>query len=114
LRDYWSLTTEGSDTQIGNVVFHKQYSNEEWNARKDKVWDILVIGNPEDPIPGETQFFDQYAPFGPLFMILEDMGECYERVGYLDLAHMVCNGSASEQDLSIYMIGKKRRSFRLG
>jgi len=114
LRSYWSLTTEGSNTQIDHVVFHKQYSNEEWTARKNRVWDILVIGNPDDPARGKTQFFDQHPPFGPFFMILEDIGECYERVGYLDLAHGICDESAGEQDLSIYMIGKKRRSFKLG
>jgi hypothetical protein len=111
LRNPWSLTTEGSPAKLHSVVIHKQYPNEEWNARGSKVWDILVIGNPEDPVIAKSQFFKQYPPFGPFFMILEDMGEYYERVGYLDLAHSLLNEG---QDMSIHLVGKKRRSFRLG
>jgi hypothetical protein len=108
---YWSLTTEGNIAELHRVVIHKQYSNEEWNARRNKVFDILLIGNPENPVTATSQFFEEYPPFGPFFMILEDMGEYYERVGYLDLAHSLTNLG---QDMSIHLVGKKRRSFRLG
>jgi hypothetical protein len=111
LREHWSLTIEGSTEKLYNVVFHKQYSNEEWNARENKIWDILVIGNPENPVIAKSQFFEQYPPFGPFFMVLEDMGEYYEHVGYVDLAHSFSNVG---HDMSIYLIGKKRRSFRIG
>lgn len=111
LRDHWSLTIEGSIAKLHRVVIHKQYSNEEWNARGNKVCDILLIGNPENPVTAMSQFFEEYPPFGPFFMILEDMGEYYERVGYLDLAHSLSNVG---QDMSIHLVGKKRRSFRLG
>jgi hypothetical protein len=111
LRNPWSLTIEDSALKLHRVVIHKQYSNEEWNERGNKVWDILVIGNPENPVIANEQFFAKYPPFGPFFMILEDMGEYYERVGYLDLAHSLSNVG---QDMSIHLVGKKRRSFRLG
>jgi hypothetical protein len=111
LQEHWSLTIEGITEKLYNVVFHKQYSNEEWNARENKIWDILVIGNPENPVIANSQFFEQYPPFGPFFMILEDMGEYYERVGYVDLAHSLSNEG---QDMSIHLAGKKRKSFRLG
>jgi hypothetical protein len=111
LRNLWSLTTEGSTAKLHRVVIHKQYSNEEWNTRGCKSWDILVIGNPENPIIAKAQFFEQYPPFGPFFMILEDMGEYYERVGYVDLAHSLLNEG---QDMSIHLVGKKRRSFKVG
>jgi hypothetical protein len=111
LRNPWSLTTEGSTAKLHRVVIHKQYSNEEWNTRGNKLWDIIVIGNPANPVIANEQFFEQYPPFGPFFMILEDMGEYYERIGYSDLAHSLSNVG---QDMSIHLVGKKRRSFRLG
>lgn len=111
LRRHWSLITEGSPAELHTVVIHKQYSNEAWNTRENKVYDILLIGNPENPVTATTQFLEKYPPFGPFFMILEDVGEYYERVGYLDLAHSLSNEG---RDMSNYLVGKKRRSFKLG
>lgn len=110
---FWSLIITGSTTKLDRVIIHKYYSNDEWQLLKDKEWDILIIGNSEHPAAARTEYFEHRPPFGPFLMILEDTGGWYERVGYVDLAHGL-KESQEGQDMSSFIAGKKRRSFRLG
>ncbi|KAK0110239.1 hypothetical protein ONS96_001861 [Cadophora gregata f. sp. sojae] len=113
LRSHWSLRIWGSSEKLHNVVMHKQYSNREWGRRKLDIWTILIIGNTQDPIAGGSLYYEQSPPFGPFFMIVEDIGSHFERVGYLDLAHSSLN-TGPRINLSRHLVDMERRSFRLG
>lgn len=112
LRDQYRLAVEGSEITLPLVIIHKLFSREEWEARRETMWDVLIIGNTENPVAADTKYFELLPPFGPLLMILEDMGDHHERIGYLDLAH--CDSTTVGGDMSKYLVGKKRRTFRLG
>ena len=106
----WEIIVEGNEEPLSGIVVHKENSEQE-EVWESKELDILIIGNCEKAVSGETEYFMQHPPFGPFFLILEAKEGFCERVGCLDLVH---GGMEEGMSMEEWLRGRKRRWFRIG
>ena len=89
---------------------------------KAQTWDAVLLGGREEPYANLPDYLSG-DPKRPFLMVLEDMGEWFERIGTIDLSR---DGSSRHYpwdyrvpfevgtDLSHYLAGAKLREFKLG